>query len=298
MDGLQHVLVGVDFDARDGSLTEGSRGVLREALRFSAAHGGRPRFLHSAHRSAEDPHAPEYDEARGPAEFRAYCAELGLPDAELVISKEPPWLALIHRVLSGGYELVMVGKYNEAPHEDRSMGRVTMKVVRKCPCPVWVVNPKEVREVGPVLAATEMGPVGTQAVERAAAWATWRKQDLYVVHAWRVPVELEMAASGMAPEKLQQRLDAEIDTLRQRILALPSVSALGDRAHVIIREGLPSDVVCAAVERVQPRLCVMGSVGRGGIPGFLMGNTAERLIEELDTSMLVVKPDDFVCPVQ
>ncbi len=266
MDGLQHLLVGIDFDAQDGSLTEGSRGVMREAARFCGAHEARARFLHSAHRSAEDPHASTYDAARGMAEFEAYSQELGFDHAELVVSQEPPWLALIHRVLSGGYDLVMVGKYNEAPHEDRSMGRVTMRLVRKCPCPVWVVHPQEVRGEGPVLAATEMGPVGTQAVERAAAWAAWRQQDLYVVHAWRVPVDLELSASGMSPEQLQKRIDAEMATLRERILAMPAVAALGERAHVVIREGLPSDVVVAAVQQVAPRLCVAGPGGSDAPP--------------------------------
>jgi universal stress protein E len=37
---------------------------------------------------------------------------------------------------------------------------------------------------------------------------------------------------------------------------------------------------------------VMGSVARRGIPGFLIGNTAERVLPRLPSSVLVVKPGD------
>jgi nucleotide-binding universal stress UspA family protein len=38
-------------------------------------------------------------------------------------------------------------------------------------------------------------------------------------------------------------------------------------------------------------------VARVGIPGLLMGNTAETLLHRLDCSMLAVKPPGFVSPI-
>ncbi len=46
-----------------------------------------------------------------------------------------------------------------------------------------------------------------------------------------------------------------------------------------------------------PDLVVLATVSRTGIAGLLLGNTAERLLPRLDTSLLIVKPADFVCPV-
>jgi hypothetical protein len=37
----------------------------------------------------------------------------------------------------------------------------------------------------------------------------------------------------------------------------------------------------------------MGSVGRTGIPGFIMGNTAEMILNQIDCSVLVIKPPGF-----
>ena len=42
----------------------------------------------------------------------------------------------------------------------------------------------------------------------------------------------------------------------------------------------------------------MGTVSRTGVTGFLIGNTAEKVLRQVDCSVLVVKPDKFVTPVK
>ena len=42
---------------------------------------------------------------------------------------------------------------------------------------------------------------------------------------------------------------------------------------------------------------VAGTVARTGIPGLIMGNTAEAILEQLDCSVLAIKPPGFVTPV-
>jgi nucleotide-binding universal stress UspA family protein len=41
----------------------------------------------------------------------------------------------------------------------------------------------------------------------------------------------------------------------------------------------------------------MGTVARTGISGFFMGNTAETILNQLNCSVLAVKPHGFVTPV-
>jgi universal stress protein E len=60
----------------------------------------------------------------------------------------------------------------------------------------------------------------------------------------------------------------------------------------------PARAILGATERVDPDLVVMGTVSRGGVAGVLVGNTAQRLLDRLDCSLLAVKPADFVCPVE
>jgi nucleotide-binding universal stress UspA family protein len=41
----------------------------------------------------------------------------------------------------------------------------------------------------------------------------------------------------------------------------------------------------------------MGTVARTGIPGLLIGNTAEGVLNQVDCSLLALKPEGFVSPV-
>lgn len=43
---------------------------------------------------------------------------------------------------------------------------------------------------------------------------------------------------------------------------------------------------------------VMGTLGRTGIPGFIIGNTAENVVQKLECSLLALKPGGFVSPVK
>jgi nucleotide-binding universal stress UspA family protein len=44
-------------------------------------------------------------------------------------------------------------------------------------------------------------------------------------------------------------------------------------------------------------LLVMGTICRTGIPGFIIGNTAEKVLDTINCSVLTVKPVGFVSPV-
>jgi len=98
------------------------------------------------------------------------------------------------------------------------------------------------------------------------------------------------------------------ETVRRREIAHAATQRLHDivqnhvPTEIEVRErlalGEPSDRILAASRRTKPGLIVMGSVGRTGIPGFLIGNTAEKVLRRCDCSILAVKPDGFVSPVQ
>jgi nucleotide-binding universal stress UspA family protein len=63
-------------------------------------------------------------------------------------------------------------------------------------------------------------------------------------------------------------------------------------------EGEPERAISHFVDRNGVDLVVMGTVARSGIPGVVMGNTAERVLQRLHGSVLAVKPPGFVSPVE
>jgi universal stress protein E len=70
------------------------------------------------------------------------------------------------------------------------------------------------------------------------------------------------------------------------------------RAPAIQRRGKHDEVILQFVAAEGIDILVMGTVARGGIPGLLIGNTAERVLSKLRCSVLTLKPDHFVSPVR
>jgi len=73
--------------------------------------------------------------------------------------------------------------------------------------------------------------------------------------------------------------------------------AKAPQASIHIGLASPTKAVTECIDRLEPDLLVMGTVSRGGIAGLLLGNTAERLIDEVGCSLLALKPEGVICPV-
>jgi universal stress protein E len=64
-----------------------------------------------------------------------------------------------------------------------------------------------------------------------------------------------------------------------------------------LRKGNPAEVITRFVTDERIDAVVMGTVVRIGLPGFLIGNTAETVLDRVSCSLFTVKPDGFVSPV-
>jgi len=62
--------------------------------------------------------------------------------------------------------------------------------------------------------------------------------------------------------------------------------------------GIPSQEIWRISQHQGADLIVIGTVGRSGIKGVLLGNTAEKVLDTCDCSILTVKADDFVSPIK
>ena len=62
-------------------------------------------------------------------------------------------------------------------------------------------------------------------------------------------------------------------------------------------EGDAYEIIPELAEEKKVDLVVMGTVARTGLPGFFMGNTAESILNQLNCSVLAIKPEGFVSPV-
>lgn len=83
---------------------------------------------------------------------------------------------------------------------------------------------------------------------------------------------------------------------------LIAMKALRQKFHIDeefthVEKGLPEEVIPDLAEHLQAGVVVLGSLGRTGISAAFIGNTAEQVIDHLKCDLLVLKPDDFDCPI-
>ena len=119
-----------------------------------------------------------------------------------------------------------------------------------------------------------------------------------MVHAWSAPGEaLVWSEVALAQEQVERYVEdsrAEARKALERLLA--GVPDRPGRRSVHLLKGEPADVIAEFAKAHRVDLIVMGTVARTGIPGLLIGNTAETILQRVDCSVLAVKPDGFVSP--
>ncbi|HEU4559901.1 MAG TPA: universal stress protein, partial [Longimicrobium sp.] len=173
-------------------------------------------------------------------------------------------------------------------------------LLRRCPCSVLLVGHGGAAGPSRIAAAvntsTEDGEadqaMNARIAEMALRMAELEGGSVTLLHAWEVFAEGMVrglaSPDGYADYLAVARRRAEDDFARFR-------QSLGERLSGVpaeLRRGEPEDVIPAFVVAEGIDLLVMGSVARRGISGFLVGNTAERVLPRLPCSVLVVKPGD------
>jgi universal stress protein E len=212
------------------------------------------------------------------------------------------WLEIIRQVLRDRHDLVVVGTRDLTGIRRVLFGNTAMKLLRRCPCPVLVT--KHGTNVSPmnVLAATDLQPAGEDAMRLAISLAGRLDARLHILHVVDYPLD-RIWSTGLAGDReheYHKRLRAEAERVLNEQLNRTNFRTLGDRVQVHLADGMGiADVAIQHFIQVNNiHLLVMGTIGRGGIPGIMIGNTAERLLPEVHCSVLAVKPPDSQCPVR
>jgi nucleotide-binding universal stress UspA family protein len=123
---------------------------------------------------------------------------------------------------------------------------------------------------------------------------------LVVVHTWVFPVEGALRSGHFRQSNEVDRWirDAR-DQHRRRLSELLRPYALEDLKHqVYLLKGAPGRLIPELATEKDVELIVMGTVSRTGVAGLFIGNTAEKILREVDCSVLAVKPDGFITPVR
>ena len=230
-----------------------------------------------------------------------------------------PFLEIIREVLRKEHDLVI--KCPDSPSWlDRFLSSDEMHLLRKCPCPVWLVKSEGPTAYKRILAAVDVDEsyslaelatrraLNIQILEMAASLALSEFAELHIVHVWESVYE---AVSGfvfspdISPERKAMNIEHERRQHRQWLEAFvrengntatrDALDYLKPRLHLI--KGEARREIPALAKALHIDCIVMGTVARTGVSGFIMGNTAETILGQIDCSILAIKPPGFVTPV-
>lgn len=218
-----------------------------------------------------------------------------------------PFLEIIREVLRNEHDLVMTTAEGRVGLKEKLFGSAALHLMRKCPCPVWVIQSSQPARSTRILAAVDPAPVDEEQyavsikiMDLATALARRQQSELLVVHAWTFPVEHSLRSGSFGASREVDRWVREArDLHRRRLAELLQPYALEDLEHqVYLLKGEAGRLVPELAAGKEVELIVMGTVSRTGVAGLLIGNTAEKILRHVNCSVLTVKPDGFVTPVR
>ncbi len=218
-----------------------------------------------------------------------------------------PFLEIIREVLRSKHDLVIKTAIGENKLKEGLFGSMAMHLMRKCPCPVWVIKQSHRKQYRKILAAVDPDPsdkmktaLNKKIIELASSLSRLEGSELHVIHVWH-PYYTYIINRPLGLSK------SEVSNLNNEILAMHkdrldeliekyAPETANDRVHLY--EGAAEIMIPDFAKKKRIELIVMGTVCRTGIEGFFIGNTAEKVLQQIDCSVLTVKPDGFVTPVK
>ena len=211
-----------------------------------------------------------------------------------------PWEEICRQVQANKHDLVIVGTRNLGYAGRMLFGSTAMRLLRYCPCPVWVARPDVSWEHQEILVPSDLSEVSLEACRLALDLHGLIDSRVHLLHVLEGHVGPpnwygKVSASMMEDYLAEQRSRAKKRLHEQVARVAHPTHQSGVEFHVV--EGSADEEILKAVDELKIDLVVMGTAARTGLARIMLGNTAERLISHLRSSLIAVKPPGFCSPI-
>ncbi len=230
----------------------------------------------------------------------------GVDNVSVDVLVGTPFLEIIRQVLKAGHDLVIASADGGVSFNNVYFGSTATHLMRKCPCPVWIIKPDQAYRYSKILACIDPetnhaqgNELDIKILDLATSLASANQAELHVVHAWEVEGKDRDTVSSEVRDDAREAILLKHETVhRKRVNALFADRPQGlktPRLH--LPRNLPQKAIINLVDTLDIDLIVMGTVSRTGISGLIIGNAAETILSAVTCGMLTVKPEGFVTPV-
>jgi len=191
-------------------------------------------------------------------------------------------------------------------------GAVEKKLIRKCPAPVWILRDDAPMPPKSLVVAidsphgsgdqqAEIDKIAASLLDNAVAFALrFGVSEIKLLHACTVVGApfLSSPRVGWSPQEVKAYVDewrkaseTWLENFKEE--ASKRYSQSGIRFTAYLETGPAGRALVTGVKDLDTDVLFIGSANRSGIPGLFIGNTAETVIDQVECSVYVVKPQGF-----
>jgi nucleotide-binding universal stress UspA family protein len=193
--------------------------------------------------------------------------------------------ALVHESVNAS--MLVLGTRGLGGFAGLLIGSTAVLLAGRAHCPMVVVRGDESAK-GPVVVGVDGTPTSEEAVAFAFAEASVHGADLVAVHAWADPVVDTVLLGHGEPLDFEPAQQRAYETLGERLAGwqekYPDVHVVRE----VVRDH-PSRALLRHAD--DARLVVVGTRGRGGFQGLVLGSTGQHLLHHAPCPVVVVRTE-------
>ncbi|MDI9817612.1 MULTISPECIES: universal stress protein [unclassified Legionella] len=244
--------------------------------------------------------------------IKAAKAELNYSKKKLDIKIEvesgsTPDIRIIRHIIRQKHDLLI--KEIESVDNQKGFKALDMELLRKCPSPVLLYRPfkhsQEEARVGVAIDPNADEPaahdLAVNLLELSYSLMQNHAEPLHIISCWNFIFESYLRDNvwvKTSREELDKIIANEKASYARILNQLIEEASIGEKYHINQLKGDPQELIPSFITDKEIDILVMGTVARTGISGFIIGNTAENILQKIDCSLLALKPQGFVSPVK
>lgn len=216
-----------------------------------------------------------------------------------------PFIEIIRQVMRDRHDIVIKGAHRTAGRQ--FFPGADMHLLRKCPCPIWVLNSVAAPRSRRILVAVDPDPedakrdqLNRTLMDLATSLARNDHAKLDVINVWRLQQEaaLRHGLANIPEDEIDRMIAQTQNDSKTRLQELVSYyTEFEDIMRVLHIKGVAGDVIPEHVMAESIDTIVMGTLTRTGVAGLFIGDTAETILNRVTCSVLTAKAPGFITPI-
>jgi nucleotide-binding universal stress UspA family protein len=180
-------------------------------------------------------------------------------------------------------DLIVTGTASSESLGRMLLGSTVNRVLREVTIPILVVHDRPAGPYRNIAVATDFSEASVQALLTAAA--LFPRSDLTLFHAYDIPYAGFIVERDINHALREMHKEASLHLHADERIA----PTLKEKIRIDIEQGTAEELLGDFIEKRSIDLTVIGSEGHGAVFDALVGSTAKRLVESLESDLMIIR---------